>query len=229
EKNEEKNEILIYVLKNLLKLWHPFIPFVTEVINCQLQVKNQKIETLDCKAKNLLMIQKWPSQLSIINYELQSKEKIVYKNNFEIIKNIIAAIRNARSENKIEPAQKIRAIIYAGKNKKMVESHEILIKSLRTNISELEIKSKGEKISQAIYIAVGEIEVYLLGGIDKEKEKIRIKKEIENLEKIMKVTKNKLVNQEFISKAPKQIVENEKEKLKIWQTELKKLEVIIRN
>ncbi|MBU0647356.1 valine--tRNA ligase, partial [Patescibacteria group bacterium] len=76
EKNEEKNEILIYILNNLLKLWHPFIPFVTETIW-------QEIEQ-----KKLLMIEKWPSQLSITNYELQIKEKIVYKNNFEIIKNI---------------------------------------------------------------------------------------------------------------------------------------------
>ncbi|MBU2250476.1 valine--tRNA ligase, partial [Patescibacteria group bacterium] len=65
EKNEEKNEILIYILNNLLKLWHPFIPFVTETIW-------QEIEQ-----KKLLMIEKWPSQLSITNYELQIKEKIV--------------------------------------------------------------------------------------------------------------------------------------------------------
>ncbi|MFH1900112.1 MAG: valine--tRNA ligase, partial [Patescibacteria group bacterium] len=56
EKNEEKNEILIYILNNLLKLWHPFIPFVTETIW-------QEIEQ-----KKLLMIEKWPSQLSITNY-----------------------------------------------------------------------------------------------------------------------------------------------------------------
>ena len=214
EKNEEKNEILIYILNNLLKLWHPFIPFVTETIW-------QEIEQ-----KKLLMIEKWPSQLSITNYELQIKEKIVYKNNFEIIKNIISAIRNARSENKIEPNKKIKAIIYAGKDKKLIESQIILIKNLRTGISELEIKEKGEKIPQAIFVIVGDIEIYLLVEVDKDKEKERVEKEIKNLEKMINITQNKLANEEFISKAPVDIIEKEKEKLKLYQSELKRLKLI---
>ncbi|MBU2250350.1 hypothetical protein KKG80_02025, partial [Patescibacteria group bacterium] len=150
----------------------------------------------------------------------------VYKNNFEIIKNIISAIRNARSENKIEPNKKIKAIIYAGKDKKLIESQIILIKNLRTGISELEIKEKGEKIPQAIFVIVGDIEIYLLVEVDKDKEKERVEKEIKNLEKMINITQNKLANEEFISKAPVDIIEKEKEKLKLYQSELKRLKLI---
>ncbi|PKL72757.1 valine--tRNA ligase [Candidatus Kuenenbacteria bacterium HGW-Kuenenbacteria-1] len=206
EKNEEKNEILFYILENLLKLWHPFIPFITEVIWQELS------------ERKFLMIEKWPTQFVV--------KKNNIGNDFEIIKNIIIAIRNVRSENKIEPSQKIKVIIYANKKIELIKNQIHLIKSLRTNINEIEVKDKGEKISQAIYISVDEIEIYLLAEIDVEKEKARKEKEINNLEKIIKTVKNKLSNQEFIKKAPKQIIKQEKEKLELWQTELKNLKFL---
>ncbi|MFH1838361.1 MAG: class I tRNA ligase family protein [Candidatus Kuenenbacteria bacterium] len=210
EKNKEKNEILIYILENLLKLWHPFIPFVTEVIWQELNLSADK--------QKFLMIEKWPT------YQI---DKAIYSNanDFEVIKNIIIAIRNARSENKIEPSKKIKAIIYAGKNINLVEKNKELIKNLKTNINELEIKKscdfKKTQDDKTIRIIVDDIEIYLIGAIDKEKEQKRINKKTLELEKLILNLEKKLSNKEFINKAPKQIVEKEKEKLKLFQTELK--------
>lgn len=206
EQTKEKEKILAIILNDLLKLWHPFIPFVTEAIWKELGYKD------------LLMISKWPDE----NYYT----KIQYENNvagFNATTFIVKAIRDARAKNKVEPAKKIKAVIYASKHKKLVESQVELIKNLRTGINELEIKDKGPKIKDAIYITVGEIEIYLIGAVDKEKEKIRIKKEIENLEKVIKNAKIKLENKEFIKKAPKKVVNIEKDKLKKAENELKKL------
>ena len=139
------------------------------------------------------------------------------------IKEIITAIRNARSENKIEPAKKVKAVIYAGDKIEFVRSQEVLIKNLRTGIENLEISASGQKIEKAIYITVGDIEIYLIGALDEEKEKIRIKKEMEDLEKLIKGVKIKLENKEFIDKAPAAVVNKEKEKLFGWEAELKKL------
>ena len=61
---------------------------------------------------------------------------------------------------------------------------------------------------------VGDIEIYLIGAIDKEKEQERIKKEIANLEKVITNTEKKLSNKQFVEKAPEQVVKNEQEKLK---------------
>lgn len=209
EKSDEKGKILNLILRDLLKLWHPFIPFVTEKI--WEEIGDDK----------LLMVEKWPTAKIA---PLIKGDRGIYE--FELIKNIITAIRNARAENKVEPGKKIKAIIYAGKNVELIKSQEVLIKGLRTGIGELEIKEKGEKIKDAIYMAVGEVEIYLIGGRDEAKEKIRIKKEVENLEKIIKGLEGKLGNKEFLKKAPTEIVKQEKEKLKKWEGELEKLKVI---
>ena len=205
-----KEEILHYILENLLKLWHPFMPFVTE-----------KIWSQTGKEK-LLMVEKWPTPLTPLVRGAASQE-------FEVVKEIIAAIRNVRSENKIEPAKKVKAVIYAGKHEELIKSQAHLIKNLRTGLSELEVLEKGEKISGAIYAAAGGVEIYLLGAVDAGKEKVRLEKEIANLEKIIKVAKNRLNNKEFTNKAPAAVVKKEKEKLEGWKTELEKTENQLRS
>jgi valyl-tRNA synthetase len=204
---DNKNQILIHILCDLLKLWHPFVPFITEAIWGEI------------KKSNLLIIEKLP-EANYYTEIVKSTNKTYY---FDLIKNIIIAIRNARAENNVEPAKKIKAVIYAGNQKELIESQAHLIKNLRTGISELEVLEKGEKLSDAIYVAVGDIEIYLLGAVDAEKEKLRIEKEIANLEKIIASAKVRLANKEFTDKAPAEIVKKEKEKLKNWQAELKSL------
>lgn len=208
---EGKEEALFYILENLLKLWHPFMPFVTEKIWSELG------------KDKLLMIEEWPNKTPLTPLLKGGGE------DFETTKEIITTIRNARAENKVEPAKKVKAVIYAGDKKELIESQVHLIKNLRTGISELEIKEKGEKITGAIYAAVGEVEIYLLGAVDSEKEKVRLEKEIGNLEKIIKTVEGKLKNKEFVDKAPPEIVKKEKEKLKGWRDELKKLQEQIKN
>jgi valyl-tRNA synthetase len=94
---------------------------------------------------------------------------------------------------------------------------------LKTGISNLKISAKGEKISGAIYAAVGEIEIYLLGAVDSAKEKSRLEKEIANLQKFVIILTAKLSNQEFVGKAPEKLVNIEKEKLAKAEMELAKL------
>ena len=205
DNKKEKNKILIYILENLLKLWHPFMPFVTEAI-WQTMAKNK-----------LLMIEKWPKSNTNFQFSINNVD------NFEIIKNIIIAIRNARSENRINPSQKIKAIIYGGDKEELLETNSDLIKNLRTGISELEIKKNGDKQKDAIHIRINNIEIYLIVERDEKKEKIRIEKEIKNLKKLIENQKKKLSNENFIKKAPQNIVKKEQEKLKLLEEECKKI------
>ena len=69
----------------------------------------------------------------------------------------------------------------------------------------------------------------MLGAVDAGKEKVRLEKEIANLEKIIKVAKNRLNNKEFTNKAPAAVVKKEKEKLEGWKTELEKMENQLRS
>jgi len=203
EKN--KDEILIYILKNLLILWHPFIPFVTEAI---WQSFND----------NLLMVANWPKVKKIKN---------TTSSDINLLQSIIVAIRNARSEHRIEPAQKLQSIIYGHRFTKLLLSQKNIIQNLKTGLSSIEIKEQGEKIAGAIMIPLGDIEIYLLGAVDNEKEKTRLLKEQENLEKLITLQEQKLSNQEFVSRAPDKIVAGEKEKLVNYQQELVKIKNII--
>jgi valyl-tRNA synthetase len=203
---KDKDEILFYVLTTVLKLLHPFMPFVTEEIW-------SKINT-----EKLLMITKWPETESrIMNLE-SSKE-------FEKIKELITSVRTARAENKIEPAKKINAIIYAGNDTEMISSQSEIIKRL-ARIENLEIKTTGEKPNQAIAIVVGTIEIYLplADLLDLELEKKRITDEIEQTKKYIKQIEEKLNNEEFVKNAPEKIVAQEKEKMQSSKEKLEKLE-----
>ncbi len=205
EDNDNKNKVLIFVLKNILKLWHPFIPFITEVIWEQLG------------AEKMLMISSWPQARE---FDFSKEEK-----DFNLIQEIIIAIRTARSDNKIEPNKKLKALILSPKNKEILTENKHLIQGLKTGLEEVSFVSDKSAIKkeQSVLISVSDIEIYLLGGIDKEKEKIRRLKEINNLEKVIIMLEGKLNNKEFVDKAPADLVKKEKEKLKNCKLELNKI------
>ena len=209
ENQTEKNIILKEILKDLLKLWHPFIPFITEEI----------WENFD--TEKLLLIEKWPADEIWKNI---SKENSAIKNNIiPTVQNIITTIRNIRAENKIEPSKKIEAIIYAGKKYELLKDQSILIKNLRTGIDKLEIKESGEKPQNANYAVTDGIEIYIINSIDKKQERIKTQEKISELENYIANLEKRLSNKEFTQKAPAQIVAAEKEKLSRSQIDLGEL------
>lgn len=208
EKTVEKNAIMQMILRNILKLWHPFMPFVTEAIWAEFN-------------KEMLIVSPWPESES---YSIDKGEGEM----FNVIQEIIIAIRNARAENQVEPCKKVKAVIVT-KNKELIESQAVLIQSLKTGIDTIEITDKDSAQKDAISIVVGDIKIYLLGAIDKDKEKVRIIKEVENLEKYIKITDGKLSNKNFVDRAPKEVVEREQETLKIKKEELSALKSQLEN
>lgn len=209
KKNTE--EILLFVLDKVLKLWHPFTPFVTEEIWAKLD------------KEKLLIVEKYP----------ETEKKLIDKKsekNFDLIENIIKGIRNARAENKIEPAKKIKAIIYAGKNLKLIKENLQIIKSL-ARLSEIELEKFGKKIEKAAAVVARGVEIYLPleGLLDMEKERERIKKEIGNLKNYKKGLEKKLENKDFVKNAPADIVDTEKEKLDTAKEKLEKLQGQLKN
>ena len=211
EKN--KNEILNYILKQLLILAHPFVPFVTEEI-----WKNfEHTPNPSGEGNSLLIIEKWPKKKDL---ELNDAERHI----FVKVQSIVSAIRKIRAEYKVEPSKKIQAVIYAGKDYKLIKNEGVLVKDLRTGIDKLEIKEKGDKLKDAVYEVINDdIEIYLIGIIDKEKEKGNLEKEIDQTQKYMRQIKNKLDNEQFVQNAPPLIIEKEREKYQESMTKLEKL------
>ncbi|RJR31793.1 valine--tRNA ligase [Candidatus Parcubacteria bacterium] len=199
EKN--KDAILLYVLQNLLKLWHPFMPYVTENIWQNFGV-------------GLLMVQKWPRA---------SKMKNLSEGDFELIKSLVTAVRNLRSEYKIEPKNKIDAVIFAKTKLKLIKEQEDIVKSLG-RLSKIDFYRKDAPKHSARAIA-GDTEIYLPleNLIDLNKEKSRILKELSEAQKYSAALKKKLENSEFVKNAPEEIVDGEKEKLDQTESRIQKL------
>ena len=102
-----------------------------------------------------------------------------------------------------------------------------LITGLKTGLSELAVEVSGEIPANAIAITTNDLDIYLLGAVDEEKELLRLKKEKENLEKMISGLKVRLANKEFTAKAPAQIVAAENEKLNGYILELDKINKLI--
>ncbi len=116
------------------------MPFVSEAIYQELYQK-----------KKMLMVAKWP-ELDNSTNNFDEEIKLM-----DLIKDIIVKIREARSANKVEPARKIKVLIYGHKYYQQIKEQEILIKSLKTGISDLQIEEKGEEIKGEIKVTVGEV------------------------------------------------------------------------
>ncbi len=200
---KEKEEILIYVLKNILVLWHPFIPFVTEAI-------------WQSYYDGLLMVAKWPQ----VENKKSNKQEL---EDLNLIQDLVVTIRNMRTENKIEANKKLELVIYAKDKFDLLESQRELISGLKTGIDKLTIEKEGKKIDNSLISVLGKIEIYLLNTVDSEKEKINLEKEERRLEELIAKQKEKLANKEFVQRAPEKIVGLEKGKLAQYEIELEKI------
>jgi len=210
EKTASKPAILRTVLTDLLKLWHPFMPFVTESI----------WREWDCD--QLLMVSAWPQADTYAAFGRDS--------GFELVKNIITAIRSLRAEYKVEPKQKIKAVIYSPEPDSLLRQAE-LIKSMRTNVAELEIKKQGQALPKSAFQAIGSTELYipLEGVIDIAREKERIQDRVRELENLINTVDKKLSNQQFTQNAPNEVVAKEKDKKQAYSEELEKLQSQLKN
>ncbi len=201
---EDKQDILLYIMQNLLKLWHPFTPFVTEEIW-------QKISP-----NSLLIVQGWPKVQ-------KSKDRKAIKD-FKLIKDIIIAIRNLRAESKIPPSQKLKAIIISSKSQKLIMSEADIINNL-ARLDSISILAKGKKPPGSLSAIVSGVEIYLpiSDMIDIDKEVNRLEKEASESENFINHLEQKLKNERFLERAPKEIIQSEKDKLKIYIDKLKKI------
>ncbi len=199
--------MLIAVLEESLKLLHPFIPFVTEEIYQKLPGAGEAI-----------IIETYPE----ISAE---RENTNVENSFEILKEIVQAVRTVRSEFTIPPAKKIRVKVKVSDDQKtFMESEENVIATL-VKSDDLEILS-GNETPEGAVAAVGkgfEAFVFIRDAIDVEKEINKIKTNIEKADKNRITTEKKLANENFVSRAPKEVINKEKEKLEEFTSAIKKL------
>jgi valyl-tRNA synthetase len=192
--------VLGYVLEHTLRLLHPFMPFITEEIWQHIPHEGKSI-----------MVSKWPADEA-------SKLSDEAENDMTTIMETIKAIRNMRAEVSAAPGRKSEVILFF--------TDETLCDVFAKNENYLTVLAAAQPITilaetankpeNAMAAVVNGVEIYLplKGLIDVEKESARLNKELENLDKEIKRVTGKLSNEGFISKAPADVVEKEREKQK---------------
>lgn len=200
---------LLYVLKNILKLLHPFMPFITEEI-WQYLPGNEEA----------LIVSSWPKYKEELNFEKSERT-------IEFIKSGIKGIRNARAEMNIIPSKKSKQIfVTADEEIKQIISYGKRFFINLAAAEEIEIRDNKEGIGEDnVSVVLDKCEVYLplKELIDFEKEIERLEKEKERLEGEIKRAAGKLSNEGFIKKAPEKLVLEEKEKKMKYEEMLEKV------
>ena len=194
EKKADTLKVIRYVLGEILKLMHPFVPFITEEIWTELNYG----ETV--------MTEKYPV------YE----EKFVFGkeyDEFEKVKEIITKVRAIRASMNVPPTKKFS--LYLGSGAENVLNEAIYIEKLAnvTKVASAEEFTSEEKVCRAA-TSFAEILIPLGELVDFEKEKARLAKELAVVENEIKRGKGMLSNAGFMAKAPAALVEQEKEKLR---------------
>ncbi|MFA6132032.1 MAG: valine--tRNA ligase [Patescibacteria group bacterium] len=181
EKNTD--EILLYVLEQVLVLWHPFMPFVTEEL------------WSNFGSDKMLIVHDWP------------EVKVSKQNNteFERLREIIEKLRNWRAENKVEPKEKINVTLIVGEYFEIFKD-EINLEIIKTLSRVENLVIEENKDGSFDY------QFKVDRQIDAGKERERLSVELEEAKKYIVSLDGKLANQEFISKAPAKVVEDMKQK-----------------
>ena len=197
--------ILVMVLKDTLKMLHPFMPFVTEEIFQHLPEPTESI-----------MIEPWPDNEKFDRPQAEEDMKVLIQ--------IIRAIRNIRNEFNISPGMKIDAqVITADPEKSRTIKNNCAYAEIMANLKEMTIVSpQAARTEQALSAHLVDIEILvpLAGVIDVDKETTRLKKELQLTEQEIKRIESKLNNPGFLSKAPAEVVE--KEKVRMNENQIKR-------
>ena len=203
--------VLLYVLKTLLALLHPFTPFVTEALWGKMHIPEKLITSA------------WPKPNKKFAFKTAKRK-------MEAVIQVISMIRQARSEYKIEPAKKISATLYGGEFTSVLQANENILKTL-ARLEKIEIQKEGKKIKQAIAQLAGSIEIYipLTGLMDVEQEKNRINKELLSTETYLKGLTQKLSNAGYVKNAPPAIVAQDEERKKEVAAKIKQLKEQIKS
>ncbi len=184
--------VLVYILSNTLKLLHPFMPFITEEIWQALPHEGETI-----------MVSSWPTACDSLNFAIEEAE-------FEKVMDVIKAVRNRRAEMNVPPSKKAKLFI-------STESKDTFIKcgvfmTRLASASEVEVVDNVD-VEGAVRVVTTDavVQIPMNELVDFAKELERLEKELAAAEKDRDFLGAKLSNEAFVSKAPAQVVEAQRE------------------
>ncbi len=201
QRKETTQAVIMFTFEKVLKLLHPFVPFITEELWQAFGFSNALLE--ECE---------WPAADSI-------KSGTSIQEQFSTLQEIISRIRNLRAEAGLPPQKKIERVLIRSNYDptiSLVRSNSDLI-SLLSNVENIVIITESdEKPPRSLTAVLPEAEIFLEIGslMDVEAEIERLKIELEQVEINISKSMSKLENEKFVTKAPPEIIKKEKDRLK---------------
>ena len=192
EVKEKTQNILLFVFTALLKMFHPFIPFVTEELYQNLKGHEETI-----------MRSSFP----------EFDKKLAKQNSFGQIIEVVKAIRTTRAEYQIPDNKKVTINILPNEKVSLIRENKAIIAKLAGGSDVKIIKKEPEEKSAKILTKLCSVFLPMGDLVDVEQEREKIEKNIASLKFEIERSEKMLSNPNFVSKAPQKLVENEKEKL----------------
>ncbi|UUD65198.1 valine--tRNA ligase [Pseudomonas seleniipraecipitans] len=202
ERQRGTRRTLVRVLEVILRLAHPFMPFITEEIW-------QRIKGQAGVSGETLMLQPWP-------VAVEARIDAAAEGDIEWVKQLMLGVRQIRGEMKISMAKRIDVILANanGEDLRRLNDNAPLLNKL-AKFESVKVLAAGEEAPMSATALVGDMQVLvpMAGLIDKEAELARLDKEIQRLEGEVKRVGGKLANEGFVAKAPSEVLEKERAKL----------------
>ncbi len=189
-------------LESILRLLHPFIPFITEELY-------QQLPTTDGSKDTFLMLQDWP-QAAAAEENADVLDTIAWMQEF------ISGIRRTRAEMNVAPGRPVPVLLedWNATDQQRFEQTEVWIQSLAKPES-IHWVAAGEPIPDAATALVGSMRLLIPMAdlIDPDAERQRLQKELKKLDGVLQTARAKLDNQQFLDRAPEAVVAKEKRRL----------------
>ena len=188
-------QVLVYVLDQILRLLHPFMPFITEEIWQSIPHEG-----------DALIAAKWPEYREDLAFKAE-------ESHMESVMDAIRAIRNRRAEMNVPPSRKAALYVLTSKPQVYAEG-EGFIQRLAYADTVTMMDKEPENLNGMVTIPTADAKLYIPMGqlVDVAKELDRISKELEKNRKFLSSLEAKLSNEKFVSRAPEAVVNAEKEK-----------------
>ena len=205
-------QVLLYVLTDILKLLHPFMPFITEEIWQALPHDGEA-----------LMIARYPEYSESLAFPAEERD-------FEMVMNAIRAVRSRRAEMNVPPSRKAHLFITTDRQDAF-RSGEIYISKL-AYAEQITISSALPADAAKMVSAVTEeakLFMPMAELIDLDKERARLEKELEKARRNYEGQMRKLSNENFVSRAPEAVVQTERERAEKAKALVENLEASLKN
>ena len=210
--------VLALALDQVLRLFHPFVPFITEVLwerlNAQCPVRG--LETA-IDSPELLISAAWPERKP-------EWEDGQIEADFALVEDLVRSIREFRSLHNIAPSRKLEALIKGeGRSADVLRQMKPLVLHM-ASLTSLEVAADIKRQATAATLVVGDMEIYLAGLVDTDKERQRLNSKRGKLLEDARKAEAKLSNESFVNRAPADVVEKERQRLKDLQAQIELLD-----